>query len=455
MPPSHPPAGRRHPRRATNGYGSSRPGDFPTACSSKHAGPGGRADVPSCASVYRGDARHLVRAGLIGGKGIDESVTERPAVLLTLTAPSFGLVHSAQPSGPCPPGPTAGCASRSAAVVLPFDHADHERLWVRRFASTATTTGAPCCTTHALPSCGAAPRSISCATSPARSGGRRRRRKARMKLSFCRVAEYQRRGVVHLHAVVRADGINGAMPPLSVEQLARAAVSAARAVWVAHASGVARWGNQIDVQVLDRSAGRWAQKVAGYVAKYATKSSDGGGALDCRIRLRRTCPVVRSSRTCAGWPRLAWSLGADGGSRSPLAPPRPRARLRRALLVQVPALFDQLQRAQGGPGGLAGSQRGGDDVGRRPTILSGAVACRRGRLGQSGGGLLGGFPAAATPRSEARPTRSGTAGRSRIWSDGERDEAAMNDDSSDRCGGFPPGDGRPATGTSGDDTSPR
>ena len=33
---------------------------------------------PSCAAVYRGDARHLVRAGLIGGKGVDVSVTERP-----------------------------------------------------------------------------------------------------------------------------------------------------------------------------------------------------------------------------------------------------------------------------------------------------------------------------------------------------------------------------------------
>ncbi len=45
--------------------------------------------------MYRGDARHLVRAGLIGGKGVDESVTERPAILLALTAPSFGSVHSA------------------------------------------------------------------------------------------------------------------------------------------------------------------------------------------------------------------------------------------------------------------------------------------------------------------------------------------------------------------------
>jgi len=75
--------------------------------------------------------------------------------------------------------------------------------------------------------------------------------------------------------------------------------------------GVARWGTQIDAQVLDRSAGRRAQQVAGYVAKYATKSSDGGGALDAPIRseedlARRSLPphLRRMAET-------AWALGAD------------------------------------------------------------------------------------------------------------------------------------------------
>src|SRR3954469_4309480 len=49
---------------------------------------------PSCAEVYRGDAFQLVVAGLRGGKGVPESVSGHPVVFATLTAPSFGPVHS-------------------------------------------------------------------------------------------------------------------------------------------------------------------------------------------------------------------------------------------------------------------------------------------------------------------------------------------------------------------------
>jgi hypothetical protein len=133
----------------------------------------------------------------------------------------------------------------------------------------------------------------------------------RIRLSFCRVAEFQRRGVVHLHAVIRADGVDRMPPPLTAEDLARAALSATRAVSVVHPLGVARWGDQVDVQVLDRSAGRGAQQVARYVAKYATKSSDGGGALDAPIRseedlARRSLPPHLRRMAEA-----AWALGGD------------------------------------------------------------------------------------------------------------------------------------------------
>src|SRR3954468_5393427 len=49
---------------------------------------------PSCAERYRGDAFQLVAAGLRGGKGVPDSVSGHPLVFATLTAPSFGPVHS-------------------------------------------------------------------------------------------------------------------------------------------------------------------------------------------------------------------------------------------------------------------------------------------------------------------------------------------------------------------------
>jgi len=59
-----------------------------------------RASVcPACSRVYAADVFHLIRAGVTGGKTVPESVAENPLVFATLTAPSFGHVHSAQACG--------------------------------------------------------------------------------------------------------------------------------------------------------------------------------------------------------------------------------------------------------------------------------------------------------------------------------------------------------------------
>ena len=47
-----------------------------------------------CAEVYRADTYQLIRAGLSGGKGVPATVADHPCVFVTLTAPSFGPVHS-------------------------------------------------------------------------------------------------------------------------------------------------------------------------------------------------------------------------------------------------------------------------------------------------------------------------------------------------------------------------
>ena len=245
-------------------------------------------------------------------------------------------------------------------------------------------------------------------------------------MSFCRVAEFQRRGVVNLHAVIRADGVDGEPLSLTAEHLARAALTAGRAVTVAHPLGVARWGSQVDVQILDRSAGPQAQQVAGYVAKYATKSSDGGGALDAPIGPKRSWPAGRSRRTCAGWPRpRGRSVPTRRLSRSAAAP-CPRARLRRPFPIQVPPLPHQLQRPQGRPGRLARSMRRVSD-GDEATDRSLKRRLRATGVGWANQGEAHGRPSSSgnDSRSGGSATRSGTAGRSRIWSDGERGETAM------------------------------
>ena len=78
---------------------------------------------PPCAERYRQDAYHLIGAGLRGGKGVPDIVIEHPAVFVTLTAPSFGLVHTRplDPGGEprrCRPRRDApGLPARRAAVV--------------------------------------------------------------------------------------------------------------------------------------------------------------------------------------------------------------------------------------------------------------------------------------------------------------------------------------------------
>ncbi len=107
------------------------------------------------------------------------------------------------------------------------------------------------------------------------------------------MAEYQRRGVVHFHAIIRLDGPAGpTMPPpgwATLGLLTAAIGQAARAVSVTTpaAPGLpARtlvWGRQLDIRPVTAHGDVTDTKVAGYVAKYATKAAECTGTLDRRI----------------------------------------------------------------------------------------------------------------------------------------------------------------------------
>ena len=243
--------------------------DFPDNVILKACGSRSELRCPSCATLYRGDARHLVRAGLEGGKGIDESVATHPAVFMTLTAPGFGAVHRESSTGAC----------HSAARGRQCAHA--RRLGCEeRHARDDEAVGTPLCTKcydyagavlhNALSSELWRRTTIYVARRLASELGLSRSAGAKvLRLEHCKVAEFQRRGLVHFHAVIRADGTDGGPPPLDAAALARACLAAARSVELTHAGRTARWGSELDVQILSREGP--STPVATYVAKYATK----------------------------------------------------------------------------------------------------------------------------------------------------------------------------------------
>jgi hypothetical protein len=115
-----------------------------------------------------------------------------------------------------------------------------------------------------------------------------------VRFNYIKVAEYQRRGLVHLHVLIRLDR---AMPKYRADELhppsrAVTAERLERAVRSTIASvdapvddelggGRVRWGGEFDVRVLDEGAVRG--ELAGYLAKYATKSTEQAGGVLHRI----------------------------------------------------------------------------------------------------------------------------------------------------------------------------
>ena len=114
------------------------------------------------------------------------------------------------------------------------------------------------------------------------------------------MAEFQRRGAIHFHAVIRLDAATdcrcpAAWPhPRAVHRRpARGRPTAGRpgrpgALPAGRWRGAyARWGEQLDVRNItsDDQAGELsAEQVAGYIAKYATKATESFGAgLDRRL----------------------------------------------------------------------------------------------------------------------------------------------------------------------------
>ncbi|MEU6723567.1 replication initiator [Nonomuraea wenchangensis] len=249
---------------------------------------------PACAEVYRADTYQLVRAGLVGGKGVPETVSAHPCLFVTLTAPSFGAVHVRREKD----GKVLPCHARRDAQTCPHGQV---MSCTDRHSADDPRLGEPLC-----PNCYDYDGSVLFnAISPElwrRFTLALRRRFARLNgltvkalrehvsIAFAKVAEYQRRGVVHFHAVIRLDGPDGPdspPPPWATTDALAQAVQHAAAVVTAEIKPLSRtfrWGTQLDVRPITMDGDLTEQAVAAYIAKYATKAAECVGTLDRRIQ---------------------------------------------------------------------------------------------------------------------------------------------------------------------------
>ncbi|MBQ1091760.1 replication initiator [Streptomyces sp. B93] len=252
-----------------------------TTCGNRRA-----SRCPTCSRVYAADTYHLIKAGLSGGKNVAETVRGHPRAFVTLTAPSFGPVHrnTDRAGKPCRCG--IHHPDDDPALSTPLDPATYDytgavlwnahagQLWAR-----FTTYLRRALAEHL--------------------GITQKALNAALRVSFAKVAEYQKRGLVHFHAVIRFDGPDGHTTPpppwATFDALSAAvglAVERARLIVASDAIGerVIAWGGRFKVdsitalgdgELTDARVAEYTDaKVAGYVAKYATKNAEGAGTVD-------------------------------------------------------------------------------------------------------------------------------------------------------------------------------
>lgn len=294
---------------------AARSGQVMVACGNRR-----ESVCPACSDRYAADAFHLLRAGLAGDdtKHIPASVADKPRLFLTLTAPSFGPVHNRRTSRngktlPCRCG--AFHAEHDSRIGQPLDPESYDytghvlwqahagELWdrftraLRRHLGTAAGIPVRAFPHHA-------------------------------RISFAKVAEFQRRGLIHFHAVLRLDGPEGPgdpTPSWADTEMLTDAVRAAHATAKLHGpelDGHRRtftFGEQLDIrpirpanasQVEDATGQISDDRLASYVAKYATKGTATSEAADKPIRSEAHIDLLPANAHHRCIIRTAWHLGA-------------------------------------------------------------------------------------------------------------------------------------------------
>ncbi len=267
---------------------------------------------PSCAETYRRDAFQLIRAGLIGGKGVPAHVAGHPAVFATFTAPSFGPVHSRpvrthtctnKAHCRCQPQP---CHARRDTEICPHGH---KLACFTRHRADDPRLGQPLC-----PDCYDYPAHVVWNNHTGELWRRTKQAIERhlnqlarhrglpygVRVSHGKAAEYQARGAVHFHVLLRLDGHDERdpgrlLPPppgITVADLEDATRHAAATITYltpphpASPSGwFIAWGDELDVRSITmRGTGTVTDlMVASYLAKYSTKGTEVTGHASKRL----------------------------------------------------------------------------------------------------------------------------------------------------------------------------
>lgn len=249
---------------------------------------------PACAWTYAGDTYHLIRAGLAGDdrRDIPATVREHPRVFTTLTAPSFGPVHNRPSSGRCRCGTQHHPDDQALGTALDpatYDYA--AAILFNNMAGALWDRLAKRLRREIAASAGLSQRAL----------------KEVARISYGKVAEFQKRGAIHFHAVIRIDGPDGPdSPPPSwattelLDRSIRAAVahsytSVSLPAVADQPARTFRWGSQLDVRSIKAfgdGSDITEQAVASYVAKYATKAAENTGTLDRRIGNREALVLL-------------------------------------------------------------------------------------------------------------------------------------------------------------------
>jgi hypothetical protein len=291
---------------------------------------------PACSAVYKRDARQLVRAGLAGGKGIPETIAAHPCVFATLTAPSFGPVHSRRMRGKT----VLPCRPRRDATVRRCPHG-RDISCPTRHVEGDPRLGQPLC-----PACYDYESAVlfnACAGKLWRrfvtylprhlarlAGVTQKTLRSQARIRFVKVAEYQARGVVHFHAVIRLDAAGEDYQPPSARYTAALlcdAIGQAAAVRLVidHDDQAVRlgFGPQTDTRII-REGGDLpgtgqalnGQAVANYIAKYTTKTLAVPGLPSLRLRHQADIEQLRCPAHYRAMIATAWRLGRAGRCRA-------------------------------------------------------------------------------------------------------------------------------------------